>query len=44
MAVAKYIENQQQHHKKENFLDEYRRMLKAFDVDYDERFIFKEPV
>src|SRR5688572_26279294 len=28
--VVTYIENQQQHHKKEKFLDEYRRMLKAF--------------
>jgi REP element-mobilizing transposase RayT len=41
--VIRYIQNQEAHHKKENFLDEYRRMLKAFEIDYDERYIFKEP-
>jgi hypothetical protein len=42
-TVARYIENQQEHHMKENFPDEYRRMLKSFEVDYDERYIFKDP-
>ena len=42
-AVARYIENQQEHHKKENFLDEYRRMLKLFQIEFDERYIFTEP-
>jgi putative transposase len=41
--VIRYIQNQETHHKKETFLDEYRRMLKAFEVEYDERYIFKEP-
>ena len=41
--VVKYIHNQQEHHKKISFLDEYRKMLKSFDIDYDERYIFKEP-
>jgi len=40
--VIRYIQNQEAHHKKETFLDEYRHMLKAFEVEYDERFIFKE--
>jgi putative transposase len=40
--VATYIENQQEHHKKESFLDEYRRMLTSFEIDYDERYIFKD--
>jgi putative transposase len=43
-TVARYIENQQQHHTKETFLDEYRRMLRSSEVDYDERYIFKEPI
>ena len=42
--VIRYIQNQEAHHKKECFLDEYRRMLKAFDIDFDEQYIFKEPV
>ena len=40
MNVAK----EHQHHKKETFLDEYKKMLKAFEVEYDERYIFKELV
>jgi REP element-mobilizing transposase RayT len=42
--VIRYIQNQETHHKKEHFLDEYRRMLKVFDIDFDEQYIFKEPV
>ena len=40
---AIYIENQQEHHKKISFLDEYKIMLKKFDLEYDERYIFKLP-
>jgi putative transposase len=38
--VAAYIHNQQEHHKKITFLDEYRKMLKDFEVEFDERYIF----
>ncbi|MCW3112732.1 MAG: transposase IS200-family protein [Segetibacter sp.] len=41
--VIQYIQNQEAHHKKETFLDEYKRMLTAFDIEYDESYIFKEP-
>ena len=41
--VIRYIQNQEAHHQKETFLDEYRKMLKAFKIDYDERYIFQEP-
>ncbi len=41
--VIRYIQNQGAHHKKETFLDEYRQMLKAFEIEYDEQYIFKEP-
>lgn len=40
--VVKYIINQQQHHKKQNFRDEYLKILDAFEVDYDERYIFDD--
>ncbi|WP_242692248.1 IS200/IS605 family transposase [Aridibaculum aurantiacum] len=40
--VVRYIQNQQVHHRKETFLDEYRKFLNAFEVDWDERYIFKE--
>jgi putative transposase len=39
--VALYIENQEQHHKKKTFLEEYTHMLKNFEVDFDDRYIFK---
>jgi putative transposase len=41
--VIRYIQNQEIHHKKETFLDEYRHFLKAFEIEYDEQYIFKEP-
>jgi putative transposase len=42
--VVQYIHNQQEHHRKVTFLEEYRKMLKDFEVDYDERYIFKLPI
>ena len=41
--VIRYIQNQEMHYKKESFLDEYRQFLKAFEFEYDEQYIFKEP-
>ena len=38
--VAAYIQNQQEHHKKVTFMDEYRKMLQDFEVEYDEKYIF----
>ena len=40
--VIKYIQNQEQHHKKQTFLEEYISFLKAFEIEYDNRYIFKE--
>ena len=39
--VAKYIENQEEHHKKRGFRDEYLKILKSFNIEYDEKYIFK---
>lgn len=39
--VIKYIQNQQQHHRKRTFREEYLALLEAHGVDYDERYIFK---
>jgi len=41
--VIRYIQNQEAHHKKETFLDEYIKMLKAFEIKYDKQYIFKVP-
>lgn len=40
--VIDYIKNQQEHHKKWSFLEEYRTLLEKFEVDFDQRYIFKE--
>jgi REP element-mobilizing transposase RayT len=40
--VIRYIQNQQIHHRKETFLDEYRKFLTAFDIEWEEKYIFKE--
>lgn len=42
--VVQYVINQQEHHKKVTFLDEYREFLQKFQVEYDEQYIFKIPV
>lgn len=41
--VIRYIQNQQAHHKKQDFLEEYRRFLDAFEIEYDERYLFRSP-
>lgn len=38
--VYNYILNQENHHKKQTFRDEYINFLKEFEIEYDERFLF----
>ena len=40
-AVIRYIHNQQKHHARQSFLDEYRALLERFGVEYDQRYVFK---
>ncbi|MBS1531774.1 MAG: IS200/IS605 family transposase [Bacteroidetes bacterium] len=40
-VVAEYIEHQEEHHRKRTFLEEYRKFLEQFEVEYDEQYIFK---
>jgi REP element-mobilizing transposase RayT len=40
-TVIRYIENQQRHHAKKSFRDEYIELLEKFGVEYDARYIFK---
>jgi putative transposase len=39
--VIDYIKNQEIHHRKISFIEEYLDFLKKFEVPYDERYIFK---
>ncbi len=41
-TVIEYIENQELHHQKITFREEYLEMLQKFEVDYDEKYIFHE--
>lgn len=43
-TVIDYIKNQEQHHSIKSFREEYLAFLKLFEVDYDERYIFKDPI
>jgi REP element-mobilizing transposase RayT len=40
-SVIDYIKNQEVHHRKRTFIEEYQELLKKFEIDYDERYIFK---
>ena len=38
--VIRYIENQEEHHKRVTFQDEYRAFLRAYGIVYDERYLW----
>ena len=38
--VYQYILNQEEHHKKKTFREEYIEFLKKFEVEYDEKYLF----
>lgn len=41
-TVIRYIQNQETHHQKQTFLEEYRAFLDAFEVEWQEPYIFRE--
>ena len=40
-SVRKYIQGQEQHHRKMSFQDEFLAMLKRHQIDYDARYVFE---
>lgn len=40
-AVAQYIEEQEIHHSKKTFSEEYKEFLRKFEIEYEEKYIFK---
>lgn len=40
--VVRYIQNQETHHAKRSFRDEYVSFLNLFNVEYDEKYIYRE--
>ncbi len=39
--IIAYVQNQETHHNRITFLDEYKKFLEKSGVNYDERYIFK---
>ncbi len=40
-SVVKYVENQENHHKRKTFIQEYLDFLEKFKIPFDERYLFK---
>ncbi|MGY6650284.1 IS200/IS605 family transposase [Wenyingzhuangia sp. IMCC45574] len=40
--VVNYIKKQEEHHKKKSFKDEYVDFLNAYEIDFNEKYIFSE--
>jgi REP element-mobilizing transposase RayT len=40
--VYDYILNQEEHHKKQTFKNEYLQLLESFKIDYDENYLFED--
>lgn len=38
--VKRYIRNQKEHHRRVTFEDEYRKFLKRYEIDFDERYVW----
>ena len=39
--VINYIKNQEIHHRRKSFTEEYLEFLEKFEIPYDERYVFK---
>jgi REP element-mobilizing transposase RayT len=38
--LVHYIATQEQHHRRESFQDEFRRLLRKYGIEYDERYVW----
>ena len=41
-TVMNYIDNQAEHHKKQNYRDEYLALLRLYHIEYDERYVLSD--
>lgn len=41
--VIRYINNQEAHHARQLFREEYIQLLRTFDIQYDDQYLFNEP-
>ncbi|PYS20693.1 MAG: IS200/IS605 family transposase [Acidobacteria bacterium] len=40
-TIIRYIQNQERHHQKRSFKDEYLTLLRKFDIAFDDKYVFK---
>ena len=40
-TVIRYIQNQEHHHRRKSFSEEYIELLKRFNVPHDQRYLFQ---
>jgi len=40
-TIINYIKNQERHHRRRSFKDEYLAWLKKFEISYEEKYVFK---
>lgn len=40
--VKNYVTNQKEHHRKKTFQEEYEAFLKAYNIEYDPEYVFKD--
>lgn len=40
-TVVKYIQRQEEHHKQKTFKEEYMNLLNAFEIEHNEKYLFK---
>ncbi len=40
-VLLEYIDNQKEHHKNISFKDEFRKLLKKYNIEYDEKYIWE---
>ncbi len=38
--LIKYVINQEEHHKKKDFITEYKEILKEFEIEFEEKYLF----
>jgi REP element-mobilizing transposase RayT len=40
-TIIRHIQNQERHHSRRSFKDEYLALLRKFDIAYDDRYVFR---
>jgi len=40
-TIVRYIQNQEKHHRRRSFRDEYLTLLRKYDIAFDDKYVFK---